>query len=105
MPHGTRSDRRLDTLFCSDGNANGVNGCAAANATIGGCGETLKDALKNCNNASDPELCASNARLDNLRCQQACQLLFAPALQACNLGFSDCTESCASCRSRNDCPQ
>ena len=105
IPSGTLSDCKLDTLFCPDGNPNGTNGCNPATATIGGCGETLKEALKNCNTAADPEACASSARLDNLRCQQACQILFAPALQACNQGFSDCTESCASCRSRSDCPQ
>ena len=104
-PNATLTDCKLDTLFCGDGNSNGTNGCSAANATIGGCSETLKEALKNCNNAADPEACASAARLDNLRCQQACQLLFAPALQQCNSNFSDCTGACASCRSRADCPQ
>ena len=104
-PNGLLSDCKLDTLFCADGNQNGVNGCTAANATIGGCGETLKTTLTACNNDPNPDLCASNARLDNLKCQQACQLVFAPALQACNQAFSDCTESCASCRSRADCPQ
>jgi hypothetical protein len=103
-PNTMLSDCKLDTLFCSDGNPNGVNGCSPANATIGNCGETLKTVLKNCNTDPNPEVCASNARLDNLRCQQACQLLFAPALQTCNQNFSDCTGSCASCRSQTDCP-
>jgi hypothetical protein len=33
-----------------------------------------------------------------------CQLLYAPAIQACNNGFNDCTQACASCRQPADCP-
>jgi hypothetical protein len=99
---------KRDTLFCADGSENGVNDCTSANATTGACASTLRSALDDC---TDPDkhpegalACASNARLDNLRCQSACQILFAPALQACNQAFSDCTESCASCRNAVDCP-
>jgi hypothetical protein len=99
---------KRDTLYCADGSANGVNGCTSATATNGGCATTLRSVLNDCTDPTKhPEgdaVCASNARLDNLRCQQGCQLVFAPALQACNQGFSDCTESCASCRNEPDCP-
>jgi hypothetical protein len=107
-PATATAECKQDTLFCADGNQSGANGCTAANATIGQCGTILKSALTDCTDATKhPEgalVCAANARLDNLRCQDNCQLLFAPALDTCNQNFADCTGACASCLNPTDCP-
>jgi hypothetical protein len=79
----------------------------------GACATRLKDDLTCCtdpkcvlenNLSTDPLVCASNARLDNFKCVQDCQLVYQPAVDQCNSSFNDCTQACASCRDATDCP-
>lgn len=72
----------------------------------GACAARQRAALEDCTGPeiTDPVRCASDARLEGLRCIQACQLLYAPAIQQCNDDFNECTQACASCRRDTDCP-
>lgn len=76
------------------------------NIQQGACATRQRAALEDCTGPeiADPEKCASDARLDGLRCIPDCQLLHAPDIQACNDDFNDCTQACASCRQPADCP-
>ena len=72
----------------------------------GACAVKLRAALQDCTgpDVADPDKCASDARLAGLRCNEDCDFVYAPAIQACNIAFNDCTQSCASCRRSGDCP-
>ena len=71
----------------------------------GACATNQRDDLECCSDPTctvkldpDPIQCASKARLKAIACNNDCVLVYAPAVQACNQAFNDCTQACASCR-------
>ncbi|MCW5893636.1 MAG: hypothetical protein KIT14_24240 [bacterium] len=81
-------------------------GCQSGPASVqvgcnDGCAGTFSAALDACRLKDTPEArldCASQARLDQFTCRQACALTVQPALQACGNVFSNCLQACASKR-------
>jgi hypothetical protein len=117
----TRTERRTCVTQCTETSRNRYASCfgpgaACAAACIGeqstcqtdpanaqiecgrNCNTALRSALALCVDQPDPVACADNARLDGLKCTQACALAAAPALQICSRNFSECVETCASQR-------
>ncbi len=77
----------------------------------GACAVNLRNDLQCCGDPTcttkldpDPTQCASKARLKGIACNEDCILVYAPAVQACNQAFNNCTQGCASCTNPSDCP-
>ncbi len=65
------------------------------------CNEKFDTQLETCQALADDAAaltCATQARLDRFACTQACAAAAQPAVDACNIDFGDCVQSCASTR-------
>jgi hypothetical protein len=83
-------------LSCEAGPNQATHACVSDTTNPQSCRSVLSAALHACRTDPNPSACSDQARLDALKCRQACIDAQAPAIVDCRTAFHACLRTCPS---------